>query len=82
MSNFSRTLPAPQSDLAQQTLKDPYTFEVISLTAPYNKCDVEREFTQHITQFLLELGKGFAFIGRPWASANTTWSRPPQTTLC
>lgn len=66
VSNFSRTLPAPQSDLAQQTLKDPYTFDFMALTAPYNEQDVERQLTRHITQFLLELGKGFAFIGRQY----------------
>lgn len=64
VSNFSRTLPAPQSDLAQQTLKDPYTFDFMAMTIPYNEQDIERQLTQHITQFLLELGKGFAFIGR------------------
>lgn len=64
VSNFFRTLPAPQSDLAQQTLKDPYTFDFMAMTAPYNERDVEQQLTQHITQFLLELGKGFAFIGR------------------
>lgn len=63
VTNFASTLPAPQSDLAQQTLKDPYTFDFMSMTAPYNERDVERQLTQHITQFLLELGKGFAFIG-------------------
>jgi predicted nuclease of restriction endonuclease-like (RecB) superfamily len=66
VSNFSRTLPAPQSDLAQQTLNDPYTFDFMALTAPYNERDVERQLTQHITHFLLELGKGFAFIGRQY----------------
>lgn len=66
VTNFSRTLPAPQSDLAQQILKDPYTFDFMALTAPYNEQDVERQLTQHITQFLLELGKGFAFIGRQY----------------
>ncbi len=66
VTNFSRTLPAPQSDLAQQTLKDPYTFDFMALTAPYNERDVERQLTQHITHFLLELGKGFAFIGRQY----------------
>ena len=66
VTNFSRTLPAPQSDLAQQTLKDPYTFDFMAMTAPYNELDVERQLTQHITQFLLELGKGFAFIGRQY----------------
>ena len=66
VNNFSRTLPPPQSDLAQQTLKDPYTFDFMAMTAPYNELDVERQLTQHITQFLLELGKGFAFIGRQY----------------
>lgn len=64
VTNFARTLPMPQSDLAQQTLKDPYTFDFMTMTGPYNELDVERQLTQHITQFLLELGKGFAFIGR------------------
>lgn len=66
VTNFSRTLPVPQSDLAQQTLKDPYTFDFMSMTAPYNERDVERKLMQHMTQFLLELGKGFAFIGRQY----------------
>ena len=66
VTNFARTLPAPQSDLAQQTLKDPYTFDFMAMTEPYNERDVERQLTQHITQFLLELGKGFAFIGRQY----------------
>jgi predicted nuclease of restriction endonuclease-like (RecB) superfamily len=66
VTNFFRTLPLPQSDLAQQTLKDPYTFDFMAMTAPFNERDVERQLTQHITQFLLELGKGFAFIGRQY----------------
>jgi predicted nuclease of restriction endonuclease-like (RecB) superfamily len=66
VNNFSSTLPALQSDLVQQTLKDPYTFDFMSLTEPYNERDVERQLTQHMTQFLLELGKGFAFVGRQY----------------
>jgi predicted nuclease of restriction endonuclease-like (RecB) superfamily len=66
VTNFAHTLPLPQSDLAQQTLKDPYTFDFMAMTAPFNELDVERQLTQHITQFLLELGKGFAFIGRQY----------------
>jgi predicted nuclease of restriction endonuclease-like (RecB) superfamily len=66
VTNFARTLPLPQSDLAQQTLKDPYTFDFMAMTAPFNERDVERQLTQHITQFLLALGKGFAFIGRQY----------------
>lgn len=66
ITNFSRTLPMPQSDLAQQTLKDPYTFDFMAMTVPFNERDVEHQLTQHITHFLLELGKGFAFIGRQY----------------
>ncbi|MGL4449456.1 MAG: PDDEXK nuclease domain-containing protein [Shewanella sp.] len=66
VNNFATTLSAPQSDLAAQTLKDPYTFDFMALTAPYNERDIERQLTTHITQFLLELGKGFAFIGRQY----------------
>ena len=56
----------PTRELAQQTLKDPYTFDFMAMTEPYNERDVERQLTRHITQFLLELGKGFAFIGRQY----------------
>ena len=66
VTNFAKTLPAPQSDLARQTLKDPYTFDFMALTEPFNERDIERQLTTHITQFLLELGKGFAFIGRQY----------------
>jgi predicted nuclease of restriction endonuclease-like (RecB) superfamily len=65
-SNFSRTLPSPQSDLAQQTLKDPYIFDFLMLEENAGERDIERQLTYHITQFLLELGAGFAFIGRQY----------------
>ncbi|MFH1287588.1 MAG: PDDEXK nuclease domain-containing protein [bacterium] len=64
VSNFSRTLPAPQSDLAIQTLKDPYIFDLLSLTGQYNEKDLENALVGHITKFLLELGTGFAYVGR------------------
>ncbi len=66
VSNFSLTLPDPLSDLAQQTLKDPYIFDFISLTKPFVERDIEKQLMQHITKFLLELGKGFAFIGQQY----------------
>ena len=66
VSNFSLTLPDPLSDLAQQTLKDPYIFDFISLTKPFVERDIEQQLVQHITKFLLELGKGFAFIGQQY----------------
>ncbi len=64
ISNFANTLPSPQSDLAQQTLKDPYIFDFLSLTQNYNERELEQGLVQHITQFLLELGAGFAYLGK------------------
>ena len=63
-SNFAQTLPAPQSDLAQQTLKDPYLFDFLSLTKDYNERELEQGLVAHITEFLLELGEGFAYVGK------------------
>ena len=64
LSNFSATLPAVQSDLAQQTLKDPYVFDFLTLTKSYNEKELEQGLIEHITQFLLELGAGFAYMGK------------------
>ena len=64
ISNFERTLPAPQSDLAAQMLKDPYVFDFLSLAPEHTERELERALLDHITQFLLELGTGFAYIGR------------------
>lgn len=66
ISNFSKTLPVPQSDLVQQTIKDPYTFDFLTMTPPYNERDIEKQLVDHIAKFLLELGKGFAFVGRQY----------------
>ena len=63
VSNFARTLPAPQSELAQQLLKDPYTFDFLSLGAAAQERDLESGLLAHIRAFLLELGKGFALVG-------------------
>jgi len=64
VTNFNETLPAPQSDLARQTLKDPYLFDFLSLSKNHNERDLELGLIQHITNFLLEMGAGFAYIGR------------------
>ena len=64
VTNFAVALPKPQSDLAKQTLKDPYIFDFLSMTSEYNERDLEKSLIEHITQFLLELGAGFAYIGR------------------
>ncbi len=62
-TNFERTLPAPQSDLAQQILKDPYSFDFLTLGDEAHERDLERGLLEHLRQFLLEMGAGFAFVG-------------------
>lgn len=62
--NFDRTLPDPQSDLAQQTLKDPYLFDFLSLAEVHQERELEKALVQHISDFLLELGSGFAYLGQ------------------
>lgn len=64
ITNFTNALPAPQSDLASQTLKDPYIFDFLAMTKDYNERELEKGLVEHITHFLLELGAGFAYIGR------------------
>lgn len=66
ITNFSNTLPTPQSDLASQTLKDPYLFNFLSLTENYEERELEKGLTDHIQKFLVELGKGFAFVGKQY----------------
>ena len=59
-----RTLPAPQSDLARETLKDPYTFEFLTLADEAEEKELEEGLLAHIRKFLVELGAGFAFVGQ------------------
>ncbi len=63
VSNFERVLPAPQSDLAAQILKDPYNFDFLSLADDAHERDLHRGLMEHIRDFLIELGVGFAFVG-------------------
>ncbi|WP_420594065.1 PDDEXK nuclease domain-containing protein [Deinococcus sp.] len=62
-TNFERTLPAPQSELAQQLLKDPYNFDFLSLGLEAHERDLERGLLAHLRDFMLELGVGFAYVG-------------------
>lgn len=64
ITNFPNTLPQAQSELAQQTLKDPYIFDFLSIGVEAKERDIEQALTQHISQFLLELGDGFAFVNK------------------
>ncbi|MFN5627961.1 MAG: YhcG family protein [Bacteroidota bacterium] len=66
VSNFKKTLPKQHSDLANQILKDPYTFDFISLGMEANEREIEQSLTQHIAKFLVELGKGFAYVGKQY----------------
>jgi len=64
VTNFVERLPAPQSDLANNTLKDPYLFDFLDVGQEADEREIESALVQHITRFLLELGAGFAFVGR------------------
>ena len=64
VTNFEFSLPKPQSDLALQSLKDPYRFDFLGLTDKAQEREVENALVKHVTEFLLELGAGFAFVGR------------------
>ena len=63
VTNFARTLPAPQSELAQQVLQDPYTFDFLSLGPAAQERELEGGLLAHVRAFLLALGKGFALVG-------------------
>jgi predicted nuclease of restriction endonuclease-like (RecB) superfamily len=66
LTNFDRTLPAPQSELAQQLLKDPYDFDFLALGPELRERDLEQGLIEHIQRFFVELGKGFAFVGNQY----------------
>lgn len=66
VSNFEYTLPGEQSDLAQEMTKDPYNFDFLTLTKKYNERQLKDALMQNITDFLLELGTGFSFVGREY----------------
>ena len=66
ITNFKATLPEPYSDLAEQTLKDPYSFDFLTIDKKAKEREIELGLMSHIQNFLLELGQGFAFIGRQY----------------
>ena len=69
VGNFAHTLPLPHSELVQQSLKDPYVFDFLTLAPQAVERDIENQLVAQITRFLLELGKGFAFLGRQYPLA-------------
>ncbi|GHU09346.1 hypothetical protein FACS1894158_18850 [Betaproteobacteria bacterium] len=66
ISNFDKTLPAPHASLAAGLLKDPYLFDFLTLEEPFHERELETGLLVHIQKFLLELGRGFAFVGRQY----------------
>ncbi len=66
ITNFEQTLPAPQSDLAGQMLKDPYCFDFLMLRKKHDEQELENALSDHLARFLLELGAGFSFLGRQY----------------
>jgi len=64
ITNFANTLPPADSDLAQQATRDPYLFDFVGIADIRREHDLERALTDHVEKFLLELGQGFAFVGR------------------
>lgn len=66
VNNFRHTLPPLQSDLVEQTLRDPYNFEFLTLRSKYEEKELENGLIDHIQKFLVELGSGFAFVGRQY----------------
>ncbi|MEO9592769.1 PDDEXK nuclease domain-containing protein [Rhodopirellula bahusiensis] len=66
IDNFEATLPKPESDLARQVLRDPYNFDFLTLTERHNERELEDGLMEQLTKFLLELGAGFAFVGRQY----------------
>ena len=66
VTNFERTLPSPDSELAQQALKDPYVFDFIATKQGQQEHDIEEQMISNVTNLLLELGTGFAFMGRQY----------------
>jgi predicted nuclease of restriction endonuclease-like (RecB) superfamily len=66
VNNFSTRLPTPQSELASRLLKDPYLFDFLTLEEPFHERELEMGLIRHLERFLLELGSGFAFVGRQY----------------
>lgn len=66
MSNFAATLPLPQGELAQEITRDPYIFDFLALRERYDERELKDALMDNITRFLLELGSGFAFVGREY----------------
>ncbi|MDF1884342.1 DUF1016 family protein, partial [Sulfurimonas sp. SAG-AH-194-C21] len=65
-SNFTNILPAHDSDLVKQSFKDPYIFDFLTISEPFREKELELDLIKHMEKFLIELGSGFAFVGRQY----------------
>lgn len=66
LTSFSRLLPAPDSDIAQELTKDPYIFDFTEMTEPYKERELKKSLMANLSRFLLELGSGFAYVGEEY----------------
>jgi len=66
ITNFALTLPAPQSDLAQEMTRDPYSFDFLTIRAQYDEKELKDALMENVQRLLMELGTGFAFVGREY----------------
>ncbi|PHS36838.1 MAG: hypothetical protein COB07_11975 [Sulfurovum sp.] len=66
VSNFQNVLPSNESDLVQQSFKDPYRFDFLTITEPFRERELENSLIKNMEKFLIELGSGFAFVGRQY----------------
>lgn len=64
ITNFAKTLPTPQSDLAQQIIKDPCNFDFLTMSEDFKERELEQGLILYVTKFLIELGAGFAYLGK------------------
>lgn len=64
ITNFSKTLPDDQSELVKETLKDPYFFDFLNLSELFKEKELQNALVDNISKFLIELGRGFAFVGK------------------
>ncbi len=81
LTNFTRTLPEPQSELAQQIVKDPYNFDFLTLSPSAQERDLERALLDRLRDFLLELGVGFAFVGSQYPLESRRPGVPSRSAL-
>lgn len=82
INNFPQTLPSPQSDLVAAVFKDPYNLGFLEMSERQNELDIEKQLTTRINDFLLEMGKGFAYVGRQYRLAVVSYKKQGESGIC